>query len=168
MFSKLTLITSSMPDVELFAKVGNQENYSDKICFFFNLFFLSWAQMCLKHSIGCNLRDCQKDSSSIPDCLTVWVDSASLKHSFIPQYCVYAALVTLLYHPFIPNFKAYAQTIYFSFLFLFPLVWVLFTGPHPGLWFFAFGSLVWFLTHLNLFSAILCLHWVLQEGAHWF
>lgn len=60
------------------------------------------------------------------------------------------------------------QTIYFSFLFLFPLVWVLFTGPHPGRWFFAFGSLVWFLTHLNLFSAILCLHWVLQEGAHWF
>ena len=44
MFSKLTLITSSMPDVELFAKVGNQENYFDKIWwvfFFFNLFFLS-------------------------------------------------------------------------------------------------------------------------------
>jgi len=50
MFSKLTLITSSMPDVELFAKVGNQENYFDKICLFvFLIYFFLVEHKCVSN-----------------------------------------------------------------------------------------------------------------------
>lgn len=53
-----------MPDVGIcLSEVGNQEIILIKSAFFLIYFFLVEHKCVPKHSIGCNLRDCQKDSS---------------------------------------------------------------------------------------------------------
>lgn len=101
--NNLTLITSPLPDVELFVKVGNQENHAVKICFLFS-FLLTWPPRWLKHSTGCNLKNWPKRILSLPE-----ADSASLNHSFTLWYCTYIVLETLFRQPFIPNFKAHVM-----------------------------------------------------------
>lgn len=108
----MTLITSPLPDVELSAKVGNQENYTVKICLFvFNssFFFSYWPLRWLKHSIGCNLKDWPEGIFLYPRHMLwrLWTDSASLNCSFALWYCMYMVLLTLLWQQFISNFKAY-------------------------------------------------------------